>query len=82
MSDLSPDDLDNILVGDPDELKVHLTLVQRDVAVAGTKVVAHCHCLAVDANGKVNVTRLAEYMRHSLTPRSTAAGQRFWSFLA
>ena len=67
MSNLLPDDLDKILVGDPEELKVHLTLVQQDVAVPNTKVKLHCHCLNVDGNGKVSIPRLAEYMRNALT---------------
>lgn len=74
MSDLTPSDFASLLVGDPEELDVHLSLVQRDVAIPGTKVIAHCHCLTTDGNGKVRVARLAEYMRNALTnyaiPRS------------
>lgn len=66
MSELTPSDFASLLVGDPEELDVHLSLVQRDVAIPGTKVVAHCHCLTTDGNGKVRVARLAEHMRDSL----------------
>jgi hypothetical protein len=74
MPDLSPEDLENILVGDPEELDVHLSLVARDISLQGTKATAYCHCLTVDGNGKVRVARLAEFMRNTLTsyaiPRS------------
>lgn len=38
-------------------------MVARDVDVAGTRTKLHCHSLAIDANGRVSVARLAEYMR-------------------
>jgi hypothetical protein len=66
-----------VLVGDPDELDVHLCLVERDIEVAGSRVKMHCHCLAVDGNGRVNVARLAEFMRSAAAdyaiPRSELA---------
>jgi hypothetical protein len=52
-----------ILAGDPDELDVHLNLIDRDIEVANSKVKLHCHCLTVDGNGRLNVGRLAEFMR-------------------
>src|SRR6185437_3844753 len=74
MTELEPSDFASILAGDPEELEVHLALVDRDVTIPGTKVTAHFHCLTTDGNGKVRVARLAEYMRNSLTnyaiPRS------------
>lgn len=62
-SRLSAADLERFLRGDPEELGVHLSMVARDVDVAGTRTKLHCHSLAVDANGRVSVARLAEYMR-------------------
>lgn len=53
------------LAGDPEALDVHLTLIERDVAVAGQSVRIHCHCLAIDGNGRVQLRRLAEFMRHA-----------------
>ena len=66
MTSLSKGDMDAALSGDPDELAVHLTLVDRDIPVDGTLVQMHCHCLAVDGNGKVQPARLAEFMRAAL----------------
>jgi len=57
------EELDAILSGDPEELGVHLHLVERDIEIEGHRVTVHCHCLATDANGKVKVKRLAEFMR-------------------
>lgn len=65
LTDFTADDLIALLAGDPDELKVHLNLVERDIVVADCKVKIHCHCLAVDGNGRVNVGRLAEFMRNA-----------------
>jgi hypothetical protein len=74
LTDFTADDLIAILAGDPDELDVYLSLVERDVEVADCKVRMHCHCLAVDGNGRVNLGRLAEFMRNAATdyaiPRS------------
>jgi len=60
---LSAADLERFLRGDPEELGVHLSMVARDIDVAGTRTKLHCHSLAVDANGRVSLARLAEYMR-------------------
>lgn len=64
MPEITDDEMRSILSGDPDELGVHLRLVERDVSVDGHKVSIHCHCLVTDANGKVKVGRLAEFMRN------------------
>lgn len=58
-------ELAEILSGAPEELSVHLQLVERDVTIDGHKVRIHCHSLAVDANGKVRVKRLVEFMRNA-----------------
>ncbi|MEM6411758.1 MAG: DUF1837 domain-containing protein [Pseudomonadota bacterium] len=52
--------------GDPEELDVHLQLVQRDVALKDCVARLHCHCLTVDGNGRVKPERLAEFMRNSI----------------
>lgn len=54
-----------------------MTLVERDVLVAGHAVKIHCHCLSVDGNGRIQMRRLAEFMRNSAAdyalPRSKVA---------
>lgn len=65
MAEISSVDLDAILSGDPEELGVHLHLVERDVEIDGHKVSVYCHCLTTDANAKVKVKRLVEFMRHA-----------------
>src|SRR5690242_8485058 len=70
LSDVTVEQLTEILSGDPDELDVHLTLVQRDIQLPNSKVTMHCHCLAVDANGRIKLARLAEFMRTVLTDYS------------
>lgn len=66
LSNLSPEDLQSIVAGDPEELDVHLQLVERDVPVEGCQVRLHCHCLTVDGNGRVRPQRLAEFMRNAI----------------
>ena len=66
LAELTPSHIEAALSGDLDELGVHLVMLERDIAVAGTKVKVHCHCLTVDANGRIKVARLAEYMRDCL----------------
>ncbi len=65
------------LTGDPGILDVHLDLVERDVCIDGCLVRIHCHCLAVDGNGRVQPRRLAEFMRNAVAdyaiPRSQLA---------
>lgn len=65
MAEITGEVLEAILSGDPEELGVHLHLVQRDIEIEGHKVTVHCHCLTTDANGKVKVKRLAEFMRNA-----------------
>src|ERR1700758_346195 len=63
---ITPTELTAALTGDPEALEVHLTLVERDVAIDGHAVRVHCHCLTVDANGRVQPHRLAEFMRNAV----------------
>lgn len=51
MAEITGAELDAILSGDPDELGVHLHLVERDVVIDGHKVKVYCHCLTTDGNG-------------------------------
>jgi hypothetical protein len=52
-------------------------LVERDVLIDGHSVKVHCHCLTVDGNGRVQLRRLAEFMRNAVAdyaiPRSKLA---------
>lgn len=77
LSTITATDLEAALTGDPEALDVHLTLVQRDIEVAGQSVRIHCHCLAVDGNGRVQLHRLAQFMRNAAAnyamPRSKVA---------
>lgn len=77
MTILSLQDFENILSGDPEELGVHLQLVDRDLEIEGHDVRVHCHCLTLDGNGKISPSRLIEYMRDSIAdyaiPRSKMA---------
>ena len=63
---ITPTELTAALTGDPEALEVHLTLIERDVLIDGHAVKVHCHCLAVDANGRVQPSRLAEFMRNAV----------------
>lgn len=63
LSNITADDLIAALKGDPEEINVHLELVEKDVTIDGVLVKIHCHCLTVDGNGKVEPYRLAEFMR-------------------
>lgn len=77
LSTITATDLEAALTGNPEALDVHLTLIERDVAVAGQSVKIHCHCLAVDGNGKIQLHKLAQFMRNAATdyaiPRSKVA---------
>lgn len=77
LSNITATDLALALTGDPDALDVHLTLVERDVAIDGHAIKIHCHCLTVDGNGRVRPHRLAEFMRNAVVdyaiPRSQVA---------
>lgn len=84
MNDISLEDFKSILAGDPDELDVHLELVTRDVTIDGHKTIVHCHCLTTDANRRVNVQLLAEFMRNSVAdyaiPKSKMNAARLRDF--
>ncbi len=77
LSQLTETDLISILTGNPEAIDVHLTLVERDISIDGHKVKVHCHCLTVDGNGRVQLQRLAEFMRNAVVdyaiPRSKVA---------
>lgn len=77
LSNLTDADLAAALTGDPEALDVHLSLIERDVLIDGHAVKIHCHCLAVDGNGRVQPHRLAEFMRNAVAdyaiPRSQLA---------
>lgn len=77
LSTITALDLQSALTGNPEALEVHLTLVERDVLIAGHLVKIHCHCLSVDANDRIQPHRLAEFMRHAVInyaiPRSKLA---------
>ncbi|WP_158745254.1 DUF1837 domain-containing protein [Acidisphaera sp. L21] len=63
LAPLSLADFSQAIASKPKTLEVHLDLVERDLEIAGCKVRIHCHCLKVDANGRVSVARLAEFIR-------------------
>ena len=77
LSTITATDLEAALTGDPEALDVHLTLIERDVIVTGQSVKVHCHCLAIDGNGRVQLSRLAVFMRNAAAiyalPRSKIA---------
>jgi len=58
--------LKQIVAGDPEELDVHLQLIERDFPIENCKVTLHCHCLTVDGNGRVRPRRLAEFLRNAI----------------
>lgn len=66
MTNLTHAEFDAILCGDPEELGVHLIEVETNTKIDGLSVSVHCHCLTVDANGRVRLARLAEFMRSAL----------------
>lgn len=57
--------LEEAVTGNPQALDVHLAVVERDISIEGHLVKVHCHCLAVDGNGRVQLRRLAEFMRNA-----------------
>lgn len=77
LTTITASELAQALTGDPEALEVHLELVERDVRIDGLLVRVHCHCLAVDGNGRVQTKRLAEFMRNAVAdyaiPRSKLA---------
>ena len=80
MNEITIEDFTAILTGDPEELDVHLELVERDMEINGKKIKVHCHCLVRDGNNRVKVRRLAEFMRNSIAdyaiPRSKLEAAR------
>ena len=50
MKGITLEDFEAILAGDPEELDVHLQLVERDIELNGKRIQIHCHCLTSDAN--------------------------------
>lgn len=80
MTTLTPESLEAALSGDPEELGIHLELIDRDIEIEGHGVRVHCHCLKLDGNGRIGLPRLIEYMRDSLVdyaiPRSKMAQAR------
>jgi hypothetical protein len=85
MPELSEADIHAALSGDPEELGVYLSVIDRDVTIEGRRVSVHCHCLNVDANGKVKINRLTEFMRNVAAdyaiPKSKLAEARERDFL-
>mgnify|MGYP000725233266 CR=1 FL=1 len=77
LSTITEADLSSALTGDPEALEVHLELIEKAASIAGHSVKIHCHCLTVDANGRVQPARLAEFMRNAVAdyaiPRSKLA---------
>lgn len=77
LSTINATDLEAALTGNPEALDVHLTLVEQDVEIAGHSVKIHYHCLAVNSNGRIELHRLAEFMRNAAAdyalPRSKVA---------
>lgn len=60
--------------GAPTDLSALLHDVERHVLIDGTNVVAHCHCLTLDGNGRPRVESLveavAEHVLDYAIPRS------------
>ncbi|WP_114859744.1 HamA C-terminal domain-containing protein [Azospirillum brasilense] len=77
LSEINAEALEAAVTGNPEVLGVHLALVERDVLITGHSVKIHCHCLAVDGNGRIQLRRLAEFMRNLAAdyalPRSKVA---------
>lgn len=67
MTGITASDLDAILAGEPEQLDVHLSAIEKGLQIAGSETKVNCHCLAVDAHGRVKIARLAEYLRLVLT---------------
>src|SRR5260370_38985970 len=72
---IPPTELTAALTGDPEALEVHLTLVERDILIDGHAAKVHCHCLTVDANGRVQPRRLAEFMRNAVADYAISRSQ-------
>ena len=74
MSDITATNLEALVSGDPSEIEVHLDQIEHNLSIDGTSVNIHCYCLSVDSNGRVQLRRLAEFMRNAIVdyavPRS------------
>ena len=74
LSRITEAEMSAALRGDPGALDAQLELIAADTSIPGCSVKVHCHCLRVDANGKVQPPRLAEFMRNAVVdyaiPRS------------
>lgn len=57
--------LSALVAGDPEELKVHFELIERDIRVEGIDLNLHCHCMRVGADGRISPDDLAQFMRFS-----------------
>lgn len=66
LSNITATDLTSAITGNPEALDVHLELVERDIVIDGHLIKIHCHCLTVDGNGRVQLQRLAEFMRNAV----------------
>jgi len=66
LAPLSLAHFEQAIASKPNTLDIHLDLVERDIEIAGCKVRIHCHCLKVDADGRVSPVRLAEFMRSAV----------------
>ncbi|SFI05908.1 HamA C-terminal domain-containing protein [Methylobacterium brachiatum] len=77
LSTINASVLEAAVTGNPEALEVHLAIVERDILIEGHTVKIHCHCLAVDGNGRIQLRRLAEFMRNAAVdyalPRSKVA---------
>jgi len=69
-------ELEAAVAGTSEPLEVHLQLIERDIQIDGHAVNIHCHCLTVDANGKVQPVRLAEFMRSAIVDYAVPRSKR------
>jgi len=67
--------LKNALRGETTKINTHLVELQKDIIVGATKTRLHCYFLPLDANGRVRVKPLAEFLRDQVIdyaiPRKT-----------
>ena len=80
MSTLTEKDISSALRGEAEALEAQLELIEKGASLTGCAVKVSCHCLKVDANGKVQPARLAQFMRNAVIdyaiPRSTLAAAK------
>ena len=74
MSDITVDQLKQILSGDPEELGTHLSLVKKDIAVPGSKTTLHVHCLTIwneaSNNAWIDISKLIRETMEICIPSS------------